>query len=258
MLMSRYENSRAHSPALNKNLPSDDNLPHYKVVFVGEGGAGKTNLLNRLAFNRFDPSETRTISHDVIHHRFSIGVRLLVLAFWDTAGQERQHSQIAMYYRNALICVAVFDCTNRHTFDRLDWWLEQFANTTSPAAQMDPPNLIIVSTKSDLVHLRQVTREEGETYAAARGALFAETNAVRGMNADELVIALGKAVVRVDEYASARDVDLGGKRVAEPEPAPDVLFPWNDAEGTSRIIRLQDPIPTLTTKGMAREDECMC
>ncbi len=38
---------------------------------------------------------------------------------WDTAGQERFRSVSQAYYRNAHGCIAVYDVTNKESFDAI-------------------------------------------------------------------------------------------------------------------------------------------
>lgn len=271
--MSRYaSDASAYSlDRVNKELPEDLDLEHFKVVFVGDGGAGKTNLLNRFVFGRFDPAERRTRGWDKIPHRYGVAGRLVSLHFWDTAGQERTESVVALYYRHAFVCIAVYDTTSRASFDHLAWWIDGFLREqgdATPAAALSPPNLLVVGTKSDLVHLRQVDRAEGEALAARYGALFAETNAVRGAQADEFHVALGAAVIRAHDYINGlrkkppAETTLAETLVME-HALPQNRLPWEPGGDNTRTIRLQDPVPVLGGGGSSRkagddDEACLC
>lgn len=75
-----------------------------KVVVVGESGAGKSNLIQRLVDDRFDPRSKSTIGIDFAMYEFedystmrnngkseksSQRTNLYKAQIWDTAGQER-------------------------------------------------------------------------------------------------------------------------------------------------------------------------
>ena len=58
-----------------------------KMVFVGDCGAGKTNLLTRITSNKFHEAHLATIGCDFKIHRYEIDGLLVKVQFWDTAGQ---------------------------------------------------------------------------------------------------------------------------------------------------------------------------
>ena len=64
------------------------------------------------------------------------------------------------YYHSAIGSVLVFDITRRETFENLSKWLEEMeANKTQDIQK------ILVGNKSDLRHLRAVTKEEAKEFA---------------------------------------------------------------------------------------------
>ena len=49
---------------------------------------------------------------------------------WDTAGQERFRSLAKVFYKNAAICVLVYDITRRESFDELEkFWVDEIRNS---------------------------------------------------------------------------------------------------------------------------------
>ncbi len=98
---------------------------------------------------------------------------------WDTAGQERFRSVSQAYYRNAHGCIAVYDVTNKESFDAIAEQVTSFINyspTTSAA------NIVLVGNKVDLAfESRQVSFDEAETLARRMGmAGVVETSAKEG------------------------------------------------------------------------------
>jgi small GTP-binding protein len=45
--------------------------------------------------------------------------QMVKMQIWDTAGQERFRSISQAYYRNSHGCIAVYDITNRHSFEEM-------------------------------------------------------------------------------------------------------------------------------------------
>ena len=66
---------------------------------------------------------------------------------WDTAGQERFRSISQAYFRNAHGCIAVYDVTNRKSFDAL---ADQLSNFINHAPKDTAHNIVIVGNKLDL------------------------------------------------------------------------------------------------------------
>jgi small GTP-binding protein len=48
------------------------------------------------------------------------------LQIWDTAGQERFRTIAGNYFRGAHGCIAVYDITNRESFDNVTTWITEF------------------------------------------------------------------------------------------------------------------------------------
>jgi Ras-related protein Rab-2A len=70
---------------------------------------------------------------------------------------------------------------SRETFEHLQSWLEDCRKYSSPNIV-----IILVGNKTDLENQRQVTREEGETFAKKNGLYFMETSAKTSENVDEV------------------------------------------------------------------------
>lgn len=73
-----------------------------KMVFVGDSGVGKTNLLTRLTKDRFNEQYLATIGVEFQYKNFYVDGLKIRVQMWDTAGQERYKSMSAPYYRGSL------------------------------------------------------------------------------------------------------------------------------------------------------------
>jgi len=103
-------------------------MKNFKIVLVGESGAGKTNLLLRITNNDFDVNFKSTIGVEfgvkTIHETSSKNP--VKLQIWDTAGQERFRSITNAYYRNASAVLLVFEMENEWPGleKKLEQWLK--------------------------------------------------------------------------------------------------------------------------------------
>ncbi|CAH8554820.1 unnamed protein product [Schistosoma turkestanicum] len=98
---------------------------------------------------------------------------------WDTAGQERYRAITAAYYRGAVGALLVYDISKRATYDNVERWLHELADHAAK-------NIVImlVGNKSDLRHLRNVSKEEAKNFAERNGLCFIETSALDSANVE--------------------------------------------------------------------------
>ncbi len=98
---------------------------------------------------------------------------------WDTAGQERYRAITSAYYRGAVGALLVYDVTKKGTaiikeIKLITYSLETFADVEKWLAELRDhadSKIVIMLTgnKCDLQHLRSVTTQDAEIYAAKEG-----------------------------------------------------------------------------------------
>lgn len=182
--------------------------PAYKVVVVGDAQSGKSSLLFRFQWRKFNQYSKSTVAASFHSKVLSTGHRVNM---WDTAGQERFHSMIPMYLKNVDLVLFVYDITRKASFDHLrDYWVN-FVEDNATAGHFDEGNWreihenptdptnpikhtshiyqgILVGNKTDLVQRdqRQVSTKEGAELAKSLGIPFAETSALDGNNVEKV------------------------------------------------------------------------
>ncbi|MHA1999912.1 MAG: GTP-binding protein, partial [Promethearchaeota archaeon] len=124
----------------------------FKVIVLGDGGAGKTALTVRFAQGYFQDSYKMTVGVDFSVKLIQVGERKVKLQTWDTGGQERFSFVRPLYYRGAMGALLVFDVSNRESFEHLPNWIEELTSNA------DPVPFVLVGNKVDLP--REVSSEE--------------------------------------------------------------------------------------------------
>ncbi|KAK2586350.1 hypothetical protein KPH14_010642 [Odynerus spinipes] len=71
-----------------------------KVVILGDGGVGKSCLMNRFVSNHFDEHNFYTIGVEFLNKDIEINGESYTLQIWDTAGQERFKTLRTPFYRD--------------------------------------------------------------------------------------------------------------------------------------------------------------
>ncbi|KAJ1923614.1 Ras- protein Rab-14 [Tieghemiomyces parasiticus] len=171
----------------------------FKVIVVGDMGTGKSALLR--CFLEKDFRETaHTIGVEFGAKVVAHAGERIKLQIWDTAGQERFRSVTRSYYRGTAGVLLVYDIARRVTFDRLDQWLADIRKLTHPCT-----TTLLVGAKRDCDDDggREVSYEEGATFARDHGLLFIETSAKTGDGVETGFMDLTTAI-----YDRARVGDL--------------------------------------------------
>ena len=142
-----------------------------KLIVIGNSGVGKTHLCSTFCNNEsallyFES----TIGVDFMCQTISLeNKQKLKIQVWDTAGQERFHSITHSYYLSADAIIVVYDVTDRHSFQKLPFWINETLNHGTNTAK-----IYIVGTKRDLDMHRQVSEEEGRCFAKSMSYDFFE------------------------------------------------------------------------------------
>lgn len=161
----------------------------FKYIIIGDTGVGKSCLLLQFTDKRFQPIHDLTIGVEFGARSIQVDTKTIKLQIWDTAGQESFRSITRSYYRGAAGALLVYDITRRETFTHLTRWLDEARQN----AHQDMV-IMLIGNKSDLDHRRQVTVEEGESFAKENGLIFLETSAKTAANVEEAFIHTAKEI----------------------------------------------------------------
>jgi len=149
-----------------------------KVVFAGETNVGKTSIIERSLTNRFS-DHTPTVGAAFSTKKVIHGDKSVMLGIWDTAGQERYQSMSSIYFRQAIICVLVFDLTNYESFKKAFMW-KRICGDSNREYQNGIPVYILVGNKLDMKN-QVVKKAEIETFCQEHNiAHYIETSASNG------------------------------------------------------------------------------
>jgi small GTP-binding protein len=167
-----------------------------RVVAIGNESVGKTSIINRLIDDGFDSAEQPTVGADWQLFVHTVDCDRVELQIWDTAGQEKFRSLGPLYYRDAVAAVAVFDVTNRASFDELGWWVSEFVGVAVAHAVV-----VVAANKCDLEDEKVVTEAQARDWAAQRGFMLYETSAKTGQNILQMFRALAESAAHLQTAA---------------------------------------------------------
>ena len=157
--------------SVKKNDTLEEN--RIKLIFLGDSGVGKTNLINLAIGQPFNENVDCTLgqyfSQKIIRH---IGIDYII-DLWDTIGQERLRTINKLFFNNSKIVIFVYDITNLNSFEDLKLWVNEIDS------QIGLENIIkgVVGNKIDLFESEEVNYELGDNFAKSIGALFLQISA---------------------------------------------------------------------------------
>ena len=146
---------------------SEQNCTGIKIIFVGEPGVGKTNLINVSVGSSFDDQSQTTLRASFKSKKVIVDNKEYNLNLWDTIGDQKFKDFSKIFYKGAHIVIIMYDITCKKTFDQLTYWVNNINEALG-----DDIIKAIVGNKIDLLDNAQVTEEEGRKFAESVGAKF--------------------------------------------------------------------------------------
>ena len=166
-------------------MEDEDDDEICKVVLLGESGVGKTSIISRFINGTFEESLMSTNGASYVCRNLTFPEyqnRMIRFEIWDTAGQEQYRALNKIFYKDASICILVYDITNIKSFNALkDYWYKEIIDIC-------PKNttLGLAANKSDLYEREVVPEEDARNFAKEINAIFMYTSASRFVGIDEL------------------------------------------------------------------------
>ena len=175
----------------------------FKVLLLGNSDVGKSSMLLRFVDSVWNDAFTPTIGVEFKVKTLEINNKRVKMQIWDTAGQERFRTVVSTYFRGAHGILLLYDVTNKDSFKNLENWLIEIEKNSNQKVLK-----ILIGNKCDLTEDREITTEEGQTFANRNGMEFMETSAKMNTNVSEAFTTLGKLMI---EFNSKTNTNQGQK-----------------------------------------------
>ncbi len=164
-----------------------------KVCLLGDFAVGKTSLVRRFVYNRFDDKYLSTIGVKVSRKTVNVPhhdqIMALTLMLWDLAGSEEFSAMRASYLRGAAGGILVCDLTRPETLNSLFSYVEDLSRLNPKA------RLILAANKHDLVDQHQLSETEIATAADQLNISYYLTSAKTGNDVESLFRQLGRQLI---------------------------------------------------------------
>ena len=95
----------------------------FKICIFGDGGVGKTTLLNRYVLGLFKDDSKMTIGVDFRMKQLKVNEKIVTLQIWDFAGEERFRFLLPHYITGASGGIFMYDITRYSSLKNLNEWI---------------------------------------------------------------------------------------------------------------------------------------
>jgi len=169
-----------------------------KIVLVGDGGVGKTTLMNLHTSGKFEPRYEPTIGVEASPLSFLTNRGKITFNCWDTAGQEKYGGLRDGYYIQADGCIVMFSLDSRVSFRNTTDWLRNFWRVVG----YRKPLIVLCGNKSDIEDRKVSPDDVAETVLKWRqsglNVDYCETSMRRKIDYEKPFLALAKSFVGDD------------------------------------------------------------
>ena len=166
---------------MTKSQKEEDEELIFRIITLGNSGVGKTSILKRYVFNKFEESAISSIG--VIFSFKDVAIKndenkKVKLKLIDTAGEEKYRSLSKSYYKTAEAVIFVFALNNKESFDEITNWLNLFKENNND----DIPKYLI-GNKTDLE--REIDNDIILEFSKDNNLKYIELSAKNAQNIDE-------------------------------------------------------------------------
>lgn len=166
----------------------------FKVCVFGDGGVGKTTLVNRYLTGLFSSDFKITIGADFYLKKLEIDGKDVTLQIWDFCGEQKFRFLLPSYVSGSSGGIFMYDITRYSSIVSADNWLNVFRKSFE-RNEIDIP-LLCVGGKLDLESKRSVSSDVvSEIVKKYNFFDFIECSAKTGKNVEEIFRSLSQKMI---------------------------------------------------------------
>jgi small GTP-binding protein len=167
-----------------------------KICLLGDPAVGKTSLIQRYVYDKYDDRYLGTIGAKVTKKAQMVAVPEIganvemTLLIWDIAGHMMFSKVHQSYYKGAEGALIVADLTRKETFNNILNWISELFKVT------DKIPILILVNKFDLRELADITEQEMNEVLGKLGTTCMFTSAKTGENVEKAFGILSEFLAR--------------------------------------------------------------
>ncbi len=166
----------------------------FKLIIAGDGGVGKTSLVDRYLSGTFHDNTRITLGVQFMVKRLTLDDDQIDLQIWDFGGEERFRFILPAYCLGAHGAIFMYDITNPASLIHTDDWMLILRSQNAKFP------VLAVGTKADLAANKKVSVEEAmktvEKYCISE---VIEVSAKTGQNVERIFESITKAMMKTSQ-----------------------------------------------------------
>jgi internalin A len=166
-------------------------LNEAKVLLIGQADVGKTSLISRLIYNKYNSDEFQTDGLEITNWSINVHTKDVRLNIWDFGGQDIYHATHQFFLTKRSLYLLVANCRDSEEQNRLNYWLQMVESLADSAP------VIIIGNKSDEQPLDLDRKALQEKYPNIKAIL--ETSCATGEGIEALRQAITQEVGNLRE-----------------------------------------------------------
>ncbi|TFF99620.1 MAG: GTP-binding protein [Promethearchaeota archaeon] len=166
----------------------------FKLCVFGDGGVGKTTLVNRYLTGLFKSEYKVTIGADFFMKKLNYAQKQITLQIWDFAGEDKFRFLLPRYVEGSNGAIFMYDITRHSSIVNIYEWLNVFKEGFDKK-EIDIP-LIMVGGKLDLNLKRTVSTDLAIELARKNNIDdVIECSSKNGENVEEIFIKISQMMI---------------------------------------------------------------
>jgi len=170
----------------------------YKMCIFGDGGVGKTTLVNRYISGKYSEEFKMTIGVDFYTKTIEIEGKRVYLQIWDFGGEHQFKHLFSNYVVGSSGGIYVYDISRFSSLTNLDDWLGVLKKAPDEEQQFMP--ILLVGGKSDLDNddKRVIESEYADNFRKKRNLFeFIECSSKTGVNVDQVFDVIARKMMKL-------------------------------------------------------------
>ena len=160
---------------MNEYEESDYKL---KIILFGQHNCWVDSIMNWYCENEFNPNIPTSCWVNYKTKTIIKNNKRIKLIIWTMKGLDIYLPINETYFKGTNGCFAVYDVTDRNSFEKLDFWIDEFEKENKNSI------IFIVGNKIDEINRREISEEEAMRYSESRGLKYFECSALTSEGID--------------------------------------------------------------------------
>ncbi|TET61425.1 MAG: GTP-binding protein [Promethearchaeota archaeon] len=172
----------------------------FKTCIFGDGGVGKTTLVNRYVTGRYQEDFKMTIGVDFYTKGFEIDDNRVQLQIWDFGGEHQFKNLLPNYVIGASGGIFMYDISRFSSLTNIDEWLKVLKK--NPEVQKKYMPILLVGGKIDLeLEGKRVVEKEYAQEFGKKYNLFdcIECSSVSGENVEFIFETIARKMIALSD-----------------------------------------------------------